>query len=116
MRPLQALQRLTEAAEKAKIELSNLSSTSISLPFITATADGPKHIDSTLSRAKFEQLCSDLLDRWGLADCLLAWSRSVPLNDTVTLNAVMVVKWALDWPHASASCAPAAASCHLTVI
>jgi Hsp70 protein len=65
---LQALQRLTEAAEKAKIELSNLSSTSISLPFITATADGPKHIDSTLSRAKFEQLCSDLLDRWGLAE------------------------------------------------
>lgn len=67
--PLQALQRLTEAAEKAKIELSNLSSTSISLPFITATADGPKHIDSTLSRAKFEQLCSDLLDRWLLAEC-----------------------------------------------
>ena len=67
--PLQALQRLTEAAEKAKIELSNLSSTSISLPFITATADGPKHIDSTLSRAKFEQLCSDLLDRWVLAEC-----------------------------------------------
>lgn len=59
----QALQRLTEAAEKAKIELSNLSSTTISLPFITATADGPKHIDTTLSRAKFEQLCSDLLDR-----------------------------------------------------
>jgi chaperone protein DnaK len=59
----QALQRLTEAAEKAKIELSNLSSTSISLPFITATADGPKHIDATLSRPQFEKLCSDLLDR-----------------------------------------------------
>lgn len=59
----QALQRLTEAAEKAKIELSNLASTSISLPFITATADGPKHIDATISRNQFEQLCSDLLDR-----------------------------------------------------
>ncbi|PHT40098.1 hypothetical protein CQW23_18952 [Capsicum baccatum] len=59
----QALQRLTEAAEKAKIELSTLTQTSISLPFITATADGPKHIDTTLTRAKFEELCSDLLDR-----------------------------------------------------
>jgi len=59
----QALQRLTEAAEKAKIELSSLGQTSINLPFITATADGPKHIDATLTKAKFEELCSDLLDR-----------------------------------------------------
>ncbi|KAK4490064.1 hypothetical protein RD792_000718 [Penstemon davidsonii] len=59
----QALQRLTEAAEKAKIELSSLTQTNLSLPFITATADGPKHIDTTLTRAKFEDLCSDLLDR-----------------------------------------------------
>ncbi|CAI5957115.1 unnamed protein product [Closterium sp. NIES-64] len=59
----QALQRLTEAAEKAKMELSTLTQTSISLPFITATADGPKHIDTNLTRAKFEELCSDLLDR-----------------------------------------------------
>lgn len=59
----QALQRLTETAEKAKMELSSLSQASISLPFITATADGPKHIDTTISRAKFEELCSDLLDR-----------------------------------------------------
>ena len=59
----QALQRLTEAAEKAKIELSATTQTSISLPFITATADGPKHIDTQLTRAKFEQLASDLLDR-----------------------------------------------------
>ncbi|GAB4844745.1 70-kilodalton heat shock protein [Ancistrocladus abbreviatus] len=59
----QALQRLTEAAEKAKIELSTLTQTNISLPFITATADGPKHIDTTMTRAKFEELCSDLLDR-----------------------------------------------------
>lgn len=59
----QALQRLTEAAEKAKMELSTLTQTNLSLPFITATADGPKHIDTTLSRAKFEELCSDLLDK-----------------------------------------------------
>lgn len=60
---VQALQRLTEAAEKAKMELSSVANTSISLPFITATADGPKHIESNLSRAKFESICSDLLDR-----------------------------------------------------
>ncbi|KAK3006355.1 hypothetical protein RJ639_017865 [Escallonia herrerae] len=59
----QALQRLMEAAEKAKMELSSLTQTTISLPFITATADGPKHIDTTLTRAKFEDLCSDLIDR-----------------------------------------------------
>ncbi|PKA55813.1 Stromal 70 kDa heat shock-related protein, chloroplastic [Apostasia shenzhenica] len=59
----QALQRLTETAEKAKMELSSLTQTNISLPFITATADGPKHIEATLTRAKFEELCSDLLDR-----------------------------------------------------
>ncbi|CAA6669564.1 unnamed protein product [Spirodela intermedia] len=59
----QALQRLTESAEKAKMELSTLTQTNISLPFITATADGPKHIETTLTRAKFEELCSDLLDR-----------------------------------------------------
>ncbi|CAL9764544.1 stromal 70 kDa heat shock-related protein, chloroplastic [Musa acuminata AAA Group] len=59
----QALQRLTETAEKAKMELSSLTQTNMSLPFITATADGPKHIETTLTRAKFEELCSDLLDR-----------------------------------------------------
>lgn len=59
----QALQRLTEAAEKAKMELSSTTSTSISLPFITATADGPKHIDTSLTRTKFEQLCDDLINR-----------------------------------------------------
>ncbi|KAA0038168.1 stromal 70 kDa heat shock-related protein [Cucumis melo var. makuwa] len=59
----QALQRLTETAEKAKIELSSLTQTNISLPFITATSDGPKHIDTTLTRVKFEELCSDLLYR-----------------------------------------------------
>jgi molecular chaperone DnaK len=59
----QALQRLTEAAEKAKIELSNLSVTEINLPFITATEDGPKHIEIKLNRAQFEELCGDLVSR-----------------------------------------------------
>ncbi|CAL8412526.1 unnamed protein product [Dictyota dichotoma] len=59
----QALQRLTEAAEKAKIELSNLSETTLSLPFITASSSGPKHIEETLSRAKFEELCEGLINR-----------------------------------------------------
>lgn len=59
----QALQRLTEAAEKAKIELSSVTQAEINLPFITATQDGPKHLDLTLTRAKFEELVSDLIDR-----------------------------------------------------
>ncbi len=59
----QALQRLTEAAEKAKIELSSVTQAEINLPFITATQDGPKHLDMTLTRSKFEELCSDLIDR-----------------------------------------------------
>ncbi|MDG2991643.1 molecular chaperone DnaK [Candidatus Synechococcus calcipolaris G9] len=59
----QALQRLTEAAEKAKIELSSVSQAEINLPFITATQDGPKHLDMTLTRVKFEELCADLIDR-----------------------------------------------------
>jgi molecular chaperone DnaK len=59
----QALQRLTEASEKAKVELSNLTQTEISLPFITATSSGPKHLERVLTRAKFEELCSSLIDR-----------------------------------------------------
>ena len=59
----QALQRLTEAAEKAKIELSSVTQAEINLPFITATAEGPKHLDTTLTRAKFEEICADLIDR-----------------------------------------------------
>ncbi|WP_299007452.1 molecular chaperone DnaK [uncultured Tenacibaculum sp.] len=58
-----ALQRLKEAAEKAKIELSSTTSTEINLPYITATASGPKHLVRTLTRAKFEQLIHDLIDR-----------------------------------------------------
>ena len=59
----QALQRLTEAAEKAKIELSSAGQSEINLPFITATPEGPKHLDLTLTRAKFEELASKLIDR-----------------------------------------------------
>lgn len=57
-----AMQRLKEAAEKAKIELSTLTQTTISLPFITADATGPKHLEYTLTRAKFESMISDLVD------------------------------------------------------
>lgn len=58
-----ALQRLKEAAEKAKCELSSTMQTSVNLPFITADASGPKHLDLTLTRSKLEQLCEDLLQR-----------------------------------------------------
>ena len=58
-----ASQRLREAAEKAKIELSSSMQTGINLPYITAGADGPMHLDETLSRAKFEELTADLLNR-----------------------------------------------------
>ncbi len=58
-----ALQRLKEAAEKAKVELSTVTSTNINLPFITADASGPKHLDMTLTRAKFDDLTSDLVDK-----------------------------------------------------
>ncbi|MCL5982794.1 MAG: molecular chaperone DnaK [Firmicutes bacterium] len=57
-----ALQRLKEAAEKAKIELSSVTTTNINLPFITATAEGPKHLDLTLTRAKFDELTADLVE------------------------------------------------------
>jgi molecular chaperone DnaK len=60
---IQALQRLTEAAEKAKIELSTVEKTTIHLPFITADKTGPKHIEKELTRTVFEQLCADLINR-----------------------------------------------------
>ena len=58
-----AMQRLKEAAEKAKIELSGMTSTNINLPYITVGSDGPKHLDETLTRTKFETMTSDLLER-----------------------------------------------------
>ena len=60
---IQALQRLTEAAEKSKIELSTLTKSSINLPFISVTPEGPKHLERELTREKFETLCSDLIER-----------------------------------------------------
>ncbi len=62
-RDRQALQRLIEAAEKAKIELSGVTVTDINLPFITATEEGPKHLETRLTRSQFEGLCGDLLSR-----------------------------------------------------
>ena len=58
-----ALQRLKEAAEKAKIELSSSSQTEINLPYVTATASGPKHLVRTLTRAQFEKLADHLIKR-----------------------------------------------------
>ncbi len=58
-----ALQRLSEAAEKAKVELSSVTSTEINLPFITATQDGPKHLNVSLTRAKFDELTADLVEK-----------------------------------------------------
>ena len=58
-----AMQRLKEAAEKAKKELSSATTTNINLPFITANQDGPKHFDMNLTRAKFDELTADLVDR-----------------------------------------------------
>src|SRR5690606_40652916 len=58
-----ALQRLREAAEKAKIELSAQSETSINLPYITASSEGPLHLDEKLTRAEFQRLTADLLER-----------------------------------------------------
>src|SRR5919112_2038875 len=59
----QALQRLFEAAERAKVELSSVTQTTVNLPFITADANGPKHLNMTITRAKFEDLTSDLVER-----------------------------------------------------
>jgi len=76
----QALQRLTEAAEKAKIELSSVNETSVALPFITANETGPKHLDMKLTRAKFNELTRDLVERLrkpveqALADAKLTYS------------------------------------------
>ena len=64
----QALQRLTEAAERAKIELSSVTQTQVNLPFITATRPGPKHLTMTVTRSTFEELTHDLLER--------TWARS----------------------------------------
>ncbi|MEA5059354.1 MAG: molecular chaperone DnaK [Candidatus Pelethousia sp.] len=77
-----ALQRLKEAAEKAKIELSSMAQTNINLPFITADASGPKHLDITISRAKFNELISDLIDK--TRDCMhIAMKDASLTNDQI---------------------------------
>lgn len=88
-RDRQSLQRLTEASEKAKIELSGLADTNISLPFITATPDGPKHLDVNLSRGEFENLCLKLIRRLRapLEDSLLdARLRPQDINEVVLVG------------------------------
>ncbi|TGE32536.1 molecular chaperone DnaK [Desulfosporosinus sp. Sb-LF] len=76
-----ALQRLKEAAEKAKIELSGVTNSNVNLPFITMTEEGPQHLDMNISRAKFEEIISDLVDstlgptRQALEDAKLSWGK-----------------------------------------
>ncbi|MBV9149370.1 MAG: molecular chaperone DnaK [Candidatus Eremiobacteraeota bacterium] len=91
----QAMQRLTEAAEKAKIELSSVVQTNINLPFITADQNGPKHLDVTLTRAKFEELTSDLTDR-----CLQPFKNAIAdaKLDVSNLNEVILVGGATRMP------------------
>jgi molecular chaperone DnaK len=82
-----ALQRLKEAAEKAKIELSQVAETTINLPFITATADGPLHLEQKLTRAEFERMTEDLVDRCkGPFDLAVKdWGKDVSAIDHVVL-------------------------------
>ena len=91
----QALQRLTEAAEKAKVELSSVVQTTINLPFITADQDGPKHLDYTLTRAKFEELTSDLTDR-----CIAPFKNAISdaKLDVKEINEVILVGGATRMP------------------
>jgi molecular chaperone DnaK len=77
-----ALQRLKESAEKAKIELSSSSSTQINLPFITATADGPKHLDMSITKAQFEKICDDLIER-SLEPCRRAMKNAGLTNSDI---------------------------------
>ena len=83
-----AKQRLKEAAEKAKIELSTLTQTTISLPFITADATGPKHLEFTLSRAKFENMISDLIEK--SLDCVRKAVEDAGIQTSDINNVVLV--------------------------
>jgi hypothetical protein len=80
-----ALQRLKEAAEKAKMELSTTMETEINLPFITADASGPKHMNITLTRAKMEQLVMDLVEKT-LEPCKQAVTDAGVFTENVTVN------------------------------
>ncbi len=91
----QALQRLREAAEKAKIELSSVTETEINLPYVTADASGPKHLQLKLSRAKFDQMTEDLLNRCQIPfEAALKDAKMTPAN----LNEVVLVGGATRMP------------------
>ena len=83
-----AMQRLKEAAEKAKIELSGMTTTNINLPFITADATGPKHLDMTLSKAKFDELTADLVDKTLV--CIRNAMRDADLSSSEIDNVLLV--------------------------
>ncbi len=92
-----ALQRLKEAAEKAKVELSTMNETTVNLPFITADAGGPKHLQVSLTRAKFESLCNDLFERLK-APCLAALKDAK--LDPSKINEVVLVGGSTRMPRA----------------
>ena len=81
------MQRLKEAAEKAKIELSQVAETTINLPFVTATADGPLHLEQKLTRAEFERMTEDLVERCRVPfdQAVKDWGKDVSAIDHVVL-------------------------------
>ncbi len=83
-----ALQRLKEAAEKAKIELSSMTQTNVNLPFITADATGPKHLDKTITRAKFDELTYDLVNK--TKDCVLLAMKDASLSNSDIDKVILV--------------------------
>ena len=83
-----ALQRLKEAAEKAKIELSSMAQTNVNLPFITADATGPKHLDMTITRAKFNELTHDLVDK--TKDCMHIAMKDAGLSNAQIDKVILV--------------------------
>ena len=83
-----ALQRLKEAAEKAKIELSSMAQTNVNLPFITADATGPKHLDMTITRAKFNELTHDLVDK--TKDCMHIAMKDAALSNAQIDKVILV--------------------------
>ncbi len=83
-----AMQRLKEAAEKAKIELSGMAQTNINLPFITMDASGPKHLDMSLTKAKFNELTSDLVDK--TRDCVMKATKDAGLSNSQIDKVILV--------------------------
>ena len=83
-----AMQRLKEAAEKAKIELSSMVQTNVNLPFITADSSGPKHLDMTITRAKFEELIHDLVEK--TRDCMTTAMKDAGLTNANIDKVILV--------------------------